>query len=132
MASPTFSLITSLLLQQEGMIAPAHDKIAYLVSDMRKTFIKAGIISDVPASVKSLVILKGHMMDTMIKDVYTQVVKRLVCEMSDNILRWLQSLETICLKMYTSRIFAEKAEKLIKSSRIFIISSRCIKRDSEL
>lgn len=103
---------------KEGMIAPFADKIAYLVSDMENA-IKAGIISDVPASVKkALGNTKGHMMDTMIKDIIYTSRETPYVRMSDNIFEVVTEFRKYMFKnVYFSDICrreAEKAHKIIE------------------
>lgn len=109
---------------KEGMIAPFADKIAYLVSDMENA-IKAGIISDIPASVKKVLgDTKGQMMDTMIKDIIYTSQDTPYIRMSDLIFEATTDFRNYMFKhVYFSDICrreAEKAHKIIEDLYYFL------------
>lgn len=103
---------------KEGMIAPFADKIAYLVSDMENA-ITAGIIGDIPKSVKNVLgDTKGHIMDTMIKDVIYTSKNIPYIKMSKKIFQVAQEFRSYMFeRVYFSDICrreAEKAHKIIR------------------
>jgi HD domain. len=103
---------------KEGTIAPFADKIAYLVNDMENA-IKAGIISDIPASIKSVLgSTKSQMMDTMIKNIIYASQDTPYVHMSDKIFEIVYEFREFMYKnVYFSPICRRQVDKAIKIIR---------------
>jgi dGTPase len=99
----------------EGKIAPFADKVCYLVSDMENA-INAGIIEEVPRYItKELGNTKGHMLDTMIKDIIKNSDGIPNITMSDRMFEVVSDFRKFMFKnVYFSKICRDQANKAIK------------------